>query len=340
MSAAADILLGAARSEGVRFAPDWDLVPFDVGCARCGQALRGLTDPKCPACGLEFDWADAVPIEQLTCEHCEYHLFGLSETRCPECGEPFTWEEALDLYHRRRKPLFEYWWRKRPVRSLVRSWRLAMRPRKLWRTIDIHDPPALGGLVRLLVFACVFFAVSLLVLGELGAWVLDLLERHVLSPTGRVSYGFWGPVYCGPWKWGWDWYPFWLVNAGSWALASFLALLVLRQSMRLCKVRTAHVFRVFVYAMMPVAIGPVVYCAVTFVLDLVLAFGLLTISPFDVMGIVPLLIGILVWFWTTISIAIAYRRYIRMRHAWAVALSTQAIALLVLLCVSLTAFWL
>ena len=46
-------------------APNWDLVPFDVACARCGHDLRGLTDPVCPACKLEFDWSVAVPIEHL-----------------------------------------------------------------------------------------------------------------------------------------------------------------------------------------------------------------------------------------------------------------------------------
>ena len=58
-------------------APNWENVPFDVGCARCGNDLRGLTESICPACGLELDWADAVPIEQLTCLHCGYHLYGL-----------------------------------------------------------------------------------------------------------------------------------------------------------------------------------------------------------------------------------------------------------------------
>ena len=96
--------------------PDWDLVRFDVPCARCGHDLRGLTDPVCPACKLEFDWSVAVPVEHLTCEKCDYHLFGLTETRCPECGTRFTWNEALDAYRRRQKPLFEYRWRKKPVR--------------------------------------------------------------------------------------------------------------------------------------------------------------------------------------------------------------------------------
>ena len=96
-------------------------MPFEVGCARCGHDLRGLVEPTCPACGLEFDWDEAVPIEQLTCQHCGYHLFGLSETRCPECGRPFNWEQVLDDYRRRQKPLFEYQWHRRPISSLGRT---------------------------------------------------------------------------------------------------------------------------------------------------------------------------------------------------------------------------
>ena len=76
----------AVGAKGGSSAPDWDHVPFDVGCARCGHDLRGRSDPICPACGLTFDWADAVPIERLTCAHCNYHLYGLQEKRCPECG--------------------------------------------------------------------------------------------------------------------------------------------------------------------------------------------------------------------------------------------------------------
>ena len=120
-----------SASDSASEAPDWTMVPFDVGCARCGHDLGGLTDPVCPQFELEFDWADAVPIEQLTCAQCGYRLDGLSETRCPECGEPFTWAEALTDYHRRRKPLFEYQWRTRPIRSLLCTWILAIRPGRL-----------------------------------------------------------------------------------------------------------------------------------------------------------------------------------------------------------------
>ena len=81
-------------SPGAASVPDWEDVPFEVGCARCGRDLRGLEEPVCPQCGLDFDWSDAVPIEQLTCLSCGYHLYGLRETRCPECGEWFHWGEV------------------------------------------------------------------------------------------------------------------------------------------------------------------------------------------------------------------------------------------------------
>ena len=135
----------APDGHGIR-APDWENVPFEVGCARCGHDLRGRTEAKCPACGLEFDWAAAVPIEQLKCRHCDYHLYGLRETRCPECGERFTWEEALARYHRKRIALFEYQWRERPIRSLIGTWFRAMVPGKLWKKVSIHDPPQVGPL--------------------------------------------------------------------------------------------------------------------------------------------------------------------------------------------------
>ena len=97
--------------------PDWERIPFDVLCSRCGCDLRGRSEPVCPTCRLSFEWSDVAPIEQLTCLHCQYHLYGLSENRCPECGNSFTWEEVLTDYHHKRKPLFEYRWRKTPVRS-------------------------------------------------------------------------------------------------------------------------------------------------------------------------------------------------------------------------------
>ena len=139
---------------------DWNLVHFEVGCARCGHELRGLTDPKCPACSLEFDWADAVPLERLTCAKCGYHLYGLQETRCPECGEAFAWSDALAAYHRNRQPYFEFHWRKRPVRSFLVSWWSACRPKRFWKRVRLHDnaPPIGLGILGLAGLAIAAFS--------------------------------------------------------------------------------------------------------------------------------------------------------------------------------------
>lgn len=65
-------------------APDWDAIDFDVTCVRCGYNLKLLGQPRCPECGLEFEWAQVVT----------YH------------------QQSSDF-------LFEHQWRRLPIRSLL-----------------------------------------------------------------------------------------------------------------------------------------------------------------------------------------------------------------------------
>lgn len=46
--------------------PDWAAIPFEVCCPRCGYNLRMLPQPRCPECGLEFDWATVVAAAAFT----------------------------------------------------------------------------------------------------------------------------------------------------------------------------------------------------------------------------------------------------------------------------------
>ena len=171
--------------------PDWLLVHFDVGCARCGHDLRGLSDPTCPACGLEFDWAEAVPVESLICDVCKYHLYGLTETRCPECGTSFTWEGALEALERRKHPLFEYQCRRRPIRSFFTSWFLALRPAKLWRQVDIHDRPPVRALFAMalmsLVVAAMLTAALSAVFTCVELWSGSRMTRMTWNWNARCS---------------------------------------------------------------------------------------------------------------------------------------------------------
>lgn len=304
-------------------APDWNVVPFEVGCARCGHDLRGMTEPKCPACGLEFSWSQAVPIEQLTCRKCGYHLCGLRETRCPECGESFTWEQVLDDYHRKRKPLFEFRWRDRPVRSLVYTWWLALRPWKLWQTVDIHDPPRPVMLGVMAGVAAIVFMLAGVLPGTL-AWVV----YDVQSRRGWTARGFTMPSLVTRLP---DYamtsfhdHLEFAVTIGVWAMFSFLALLIFQQSMRIYKVRTSHVFRVWVLS---VAILSPFACLVCFTTLAALRICDLPFYGPTEAGISASSALILVLY-SAIAVILGYKVYLRMPHSVGVVVASQVIALL------------
>lgn len=307
--------------------PNWNDVPFMVGCARCGADLRGATEPKCRACGLKFDWADAVPIDKLTCAKCGYHLRGLRKTRCPECGKEFTWDEALARYHRTRLPYFEYRWREQPLRSFVRTWWLCLWPRRLWRTMQLHDPPQVGAL--LLQFGITLFCLQLVVT------VLQTLAFFFfLAWVNRLL-----PI--------WNWLPATAFEAfdaarsaritkltAVWSISTVGALLVFQQSMRQLKIRNTHVLRAVVYSL-PSAITWVFpsmllssvafYCLTTTKAHWYIYSYLSVHFLFVLLSILLLIIT------SARSVKTAYMLYIEMPRARSVIIASQIIAALVVL---------
>lgn len=300
-------------------APNWALVPFEVGCARCGHDLRGLTEPKCPSCALEFEWSQAVPIEQLVCCKCSYHLYGLTETRCPECGEPFTWAEVLDDYRRKRKPLFEYRWRDRPFRSLVYTWWLALRPWKLWRTVDVHDPPRVGPLSVWVAFSLVLLLVSWGIGLGLSLWCWNnyvwvrVPARGWTGPALGEIPGYLSRAVQDVGRYP----PFWFFLL--WVLLSLPALLIFQQSMRRCRVKTPHVVRTWAYA---VPTWFPVVTALMFGLSCVQAISQSHRTELANVLIATILIPV-VW-----SLTYAYSRYLKIPHPLGVAIAAQIVAVL------------
>lgn len=304
-------------------APDWNVVPFEVGCARCGRDLRGLTEPKCLACGLEFDWSKAVPIEQLTCRKCSYHLYGLRETRCPECGDSFTWEQVLDDYHRRQKPTFEYRWRDHPFRSLVYTWWLALRPWRLWQTIDIHDPPRpllLGVMVG--VAAIVFILAG--VLPNTLAWVVYEVQSRPRWTARGISLPsvIWSLPEYAMTSFN-NQLPF-LVTIGVWAVFSFLGLLVFQQSMRIYKVRTSHVFRVWVLSV--ALLSPLASLLSFTTLAALRICDLRYYGPIE--DYITASSAFILVLYSAIAVTVAYKVYLRMPHSGGVMIASQVIAIL------------
>lgn len=55
-------------------------------CEQCGYNLTGLSEPRCPECGLSF----TVPSSWVFCERCGHNVTGLMEPACPACGHTLS----------------------------------------------------------------------------------------------------------------------------------------------------------------------------------------------------------------------------------------------------------
>jgi len=302
--------------------PDWNLVHFNVRCARCGQDLRGLTEPKCPACALDFGWADVVPLEELTCLNCGYHLFGLSETRCPECGQTFVWNDVLAVYHQTKSPYFEYQWRRRPLRSLWLTWSHAIRPWKLWNEMDIQSPPRVGSLL-FLYFICAGMMVGVPpVLGFGFLSLINILEGY--SNGYGVFFNGWRGQ---PFKWADG--TFVVFACSAWVGVTYLTLSSMHWSLKACRVRRAHVLRVSIHMALLALPLPTMLYAGMFVADVFVVREFLSEFAAETAFNVALIAGLaLVFVYSIVHIGFAYRRYIRMRHAWGVAVATAIAGLI------------
>jgi hypothetical protein len=107
--------------------PRWDAVSFDVACSRCGYNLRMLAEPRCPECGLTFEW-----------------------------------REVLNSLAAQGPFLFEHNWRRRPLRSWLTTVGRGFFPRSFWQQVSIHERVRAGPLwVMLLLSAAVHVVVFL-----------------------------------------------------------------------------------------------------------------------------------------------------------------------------------
>ena len=102
----------APAAHAVDSPPDWAHIALDVLCPRCEYNLRTLTRPRCPECGLTFVWSDVL----------------------------LAAEGRADVQ------LFEYQWRRRPVRSLIRTTALLLLPWRFWRRLPLAAAPRLGAI--------------------------------------------------------------------------------------------------------------------------------------------------------------------------------------------------
>lgn len=201
--------------------PIWDAIEFDVLCSRCDYNLRMLPKPRCPECGLEFDW-DIV----------------LNEA---------AWKSDF---------LFEHHWHTRPIHSWLKTMRHSLRPIKFWKSVSIHDRIHPGPLWFLLMTSVLWWHVTFFGLAWLTATAIGAVMNYGFwQPSTGVTNS---PVYSLAVVLGGLSSIAFQERGASFPAMMFLtifgALLLictLRQTLGRCKVRLVQILRVVAYVSTP-----------------------------------------------------------------------------------------
>lgn len=203
--------------------PVWERINFDIHCSRCGYNLRMLTTPRCPECGLQFDWRTVF-----------------DETR---------WRSDF---------LFEHHCSRRFLGSYLKTvWR-SLRPRSFWRQVSIHDRIHPRPLWLLIVTAGLWFAVLFHGLAWITCVILNALLAHPAIGMAMLrSYALLTLLYAceKAHQTARDEDFYWFHHLAYTGLFATLALLCsLRQTLGRCRIRTVQILRVVAYASTPFSI--------------------------------------------------------------------------------------
>lgn len=290
-------------------APDWGRIGFEVCCARCGYNLRGLAQPRCPECGLEFEWELAL--------------------RQAESESDF---------------LFEHQWRKRPIRSFVVTvWR-SLLPGRFWRRVSIHDRLSVKPLLILLFTAPLVQLTLLWLVARLGARIWSLRTgRSSVYPwsgsffdeyhEGEIEIRIAAPTTYEIWKSAIDSARSVLTTGSSMGfvfatvvgLGLMLAVLLLMLETRWqFKVRPVQVLRVIAHAAAPIVVWSVM------VLALILEyFDLRWSGRFvgrDGRQLLAIVVSLGVWIIGFVCLRAGFRDYLRLRSGAMIAVVVSFVA--------------
>lgn len=220
--------------------PAWDAINFEVGCSRCGYNLRMLPQPRCPECGLDFDWHTVL--------------------------DASAWKSEF---------LFEHHWRNRFFRSWLKTTWAGLRPFRFWRNVSIHDRIHPGPLWFLLLTSVLWFPITMNVFAWL-TWLVLEAALNVLGPGLITPRGQWlnlaRQIVSHMVREFGDLEPdFWTLGFLLTGLLAALAMLCgLRQTIGRCRLRTVQLLRVVAYASAPafICLG-VCFVLVTVLIDTV-----------------------------------------------------------------------
>jgi hypothetical protein len=107
----------------------------------------------------------------------------LPHPRCPECGLEFDWNIVLNAAAWRSDYLFEHHWRTQPFSSWLKTMRHSLRPVKFWTSVSIHDRIHPGPLWFLLITSLFWWAVTFHGLAWLTAIAIEGTVNYLPQQT-------------------------------------------------------------------------------------------------------------------------------------------------------------
>ncbi|HKQ50145.1 MAG TPA: hypothetical protein VJZ71_18860 [Phycisphaerae bacterium] len=249
---------------------DWNTFTLDLFCPRCDYNVRMLTGSRCPECGLSLDWPRIVA----------------------------SAEQRID------SPLFEYQWRKTPVRSFFGTLSLCLRPWRLWKGLSIADVPHSVGLA--------LFALAVSVIYLLTTTASSVISIMLM----RVMYGRFRAKFL-------PWLLATIKSVGIWYLKEFgivvvvalflwIYLQVFQQTISRYRIRRVQLARIVVFAYVPLLIIKVTrqVCLESYWMGPSIDLNLWNVI-FDYSGLAL----------CVLSLAIGLDTYLKVRRGWAVAVA-------------------
>ncbi|TWT44661.1 hypothetical protein RAS1_10760 [Phycisphaerae bacterium RAS1] len=291
----------------------------------------------------EPNW-EAVSFE-VRCPRCDYNLMLLTTPRCPECGLTFEWRRMLDQEAGRSRFLFEHHWRDRPVRSYFGTLWRALRPRSFWRQVALYEKVESGPLWFVFLTSMVTPFVLFHALAAVVAGVLALVARLAFGewPGFPGSWVFYSPY--GRYgrstvavlsDYAWDLaaaaftapaaaYGLMMLAAGLYACGVLALLCGLWQTLGRCRVRRVQLLRVCAYSAMAVSwtISPLFLALLLMLLWMSLAGLRATIDQRLLLLGVAWVLG-----YSILSVGGGLSLYLRLTRAWIVTATVVLVAFL------------
>ncbi|MFG0329405.1 MAG: hypothetical protein ACF8PN_05835 [Phycisphaerales bacterium] len=271
---------------------------------------------ECPRCGYDQRGSIRAQIERA--EDGAWPLGG----RCAECGLDYETRELLD--ETEHPWLFERHWRRRPVRSAIKTLAMTLRPWRFWREVEMRHEGAIGPVLALapFVFVVAFLCYVIFIAADLasirppplavdlfrdfGVILYDLITDLMVSLEVAIRLAIVLSLFVG-----------WVVFQA----AAFAACPI---SLRRAKARASHIIRIAAYGLLSIALFWSGYILARTVITLVFAMAGTEIRLYGaadwLMWLGPPVIWAAVWW------GFACSRYLRLPRPWLVAITLTGVA--------------